>query len=347
MIYKPNRRRKQIRHNFFDRKMADLKHNMLNIIMPKVPNNQDFVLQKFSEYLPEKPYCADDLKHGLKVRPKSQAEKCCYIQYNPITKAHWLVFDIDTDEISANDLWSKGLKNIPTPNMSVENQHNFRRHEFYLIDPAVYKLQQAREKPLKLAASVDRGLTILLNADPSYSKLIAKNPLSDHFEVTVWHEKEYGLLELLEYIPKNILKTRIKPKDEVGLGRNCTIFDKSRQFAYQTWRKQGFSDDNSLFNKVYQFSMNLNSEFLAPLGGTEVKSITKSICRWTAKNMSAGEFSGIQKKRNAKSIAVRSAKSEARADEARALYASGKTQAQIALMMGISQQQVSRLLSKM
>jgi hypothetical protein len=282
-------------------------------------NNQglNIVLQKFTEYLPEKPYCSDDLKYGLRVRPKSQAEKCCYIQYNPITKAHWLVFDIDTDEKSVDDLWSKGLNNIPTPNMTVQNPHNFRRHEFYLIDPAVYKLQQAREKPLKLAASVDRGLTILLNADPSYSKLIAKNPLIDHFDVTVWHEKEYGLLELLEYIPKNILKTRIKTKDEIGLGRNCTIFDKSRKFAYQIWRNQGFIDDNRLFDKVYEFSMNLNNEFLTPLGGREVKSITRSICRWTAKNMGAGDFRQIQQERNLKSQAVRCAKSRVRADEIR------------------------------
>jgi DNA-binding transcriptional regulator LsrR (DeoR family) len=50
------------------------------------------------------------------------------------------------------------------------------------------------------------------------------------------------------------------------------------------------------------------------------------------------------KKGNQKSQITRGEKSQTRAEEAKALYATGKTQAQIALMLGISDRWVRQLL---
>jgi hypothetical protein len=88
--------------------------------------------------------------------------------------------------------------------MEARNPENNHQHLFYMIDPAVYTLRQARRKPLELAADVDKGLTRLLDADPGYGKLISKNPLSAKWTVYIWHEKAWGLSELLDYIPDNV-----------------------------------------------------------------------------------------------------------------------------------------------
>jgi hypothetical protein len=132
-------------------------------------SQDETLLEKFYNYLPPKPYCTEFLG-SLKIRPKEQAAKDPYIQPNPITRAYWLVFDIDNDRPRYwPDEW-----HLPSPNMEARNPDNDHQHLFYMIDPAVYTLRQARRKPLELAADVDKGLTELLGADPGYGKLIAK-----------------------------------------------------------------------------------------------------------------------------------------------------------------------------
>jgi hypothetical protein len=272
------------------------------------------LLKLFEEYVPNKPYCTNQLGHLL-IRPKKTALKHAYIQFNPIHRAYWFAFDIDTPEMR---YWVDE-HHIPCPNMSIINRKNNHSHAFYLIDPAVYTLRQAHKKPLELAADVDRGLTTLLGADPGYGKLITKNPFCREWLVVVWHEKEWSLTELLDYIPQKILKEKRTPREELGVGRNCTVFEKSRHYAYSQWRRQKFEDYQLLFNKTYEYAQNINYDFLAPMTDREVVCIVRSISRWTAKHHSAIEFSQIQRARglkgNLKSQIIRGTKAELRAEE--------------------------------
>lgn len=242
---------------------------------------QDFnILDRFYEYLPPRPYCTEFLG-SLKIRPKDQAIKDAYIQPNPITRAYWMVFDIDS---SQSRYWPEEW-HVPTPNMEARNPENNHQHLFYLIDPAVYTLRQARRKPLELAADVDQGLTRLLDADPGYGKLIAKNPLSARWTVYVWHENAWGLTELLDYIPDKIKSWKPAGKEKIGLGRNCTVFDRARVYAYGEWRRQGFEDQMHLQEAVYEYAMNINNSFRVPMLDKEVLCIARSISRWTARHM--------------------------------------------------------------
>ena len=264
-----------------------------------------------------------------------------YIQPNPITRAYWLIFDIDTGEVWIDE-------NTPLPNILVVNPVNGHQHFYYLIDPAVYTLRQARQEPLRLAADVDRGLTELLGADPGYGKLIAKNPLHERWTGVVLHEEAWKLNELIRWIPPWIRQRKVKAKEEIGLGRNCTVFETARGYAYSEWRRQKFQDDRRLIEAVYQYAMNVNSDFTVPMGEREVKCIVRSITKWTIRNVTRDGFSKWCSCRgkigNIKSQAVRKGKSAERVMEAKALYAGGKTQKQIAAILDISERQVRTLL---
>ena len=297
------------------------------------------IMQAFYEYLAPKPYCTDTLG-CLLIRPKSIAIRTAYIQPNPITRAYWLVFDIDSEQSRYwPDEWA-----IPTPNIEIRNPANNHQHLFYLIDPAVYTLRQARRKPLELAADVDRGLTALLGADPGYGKLLSKNPFSSRWTVYVWHEHAWGLTELIDLIPDRMKKRKAPVRETIGLGRNCAVFDAARVFAYSEWRRLKFTGYERLFERVYEFAMNVNGDFTVPMLGKEVQCIVRSITKWTARHMTPEGMRAWGEPGRRKSIIVRHDKSMERAVETKALYAGGKTQKQIAAILEISVSQVKRLL---
>jgi hypothetical protein len=269
------------------------------------------ILRSFYDALPPKPYCTDTLGFLL-IRPKSIAVRNAYIQVNPITRAYWLVFDLDQSE---SRYWPDE-PHTPLANIQVINPVNNHCHLFYLIDPAVYTLRQARRKPLELAADVDRGLTALLGADPGYGKLIAKNPLHDRWLLWVWHEKAWGLTELIDSIPRKFLeKKKAPPRETIGLGRNCMVFDTARKFAYSEWGRLKFADEGLLFERVHDFALNVNADFNVPMQPQEVKSITRSIWRWTVRHMDAAGSRAWHQAQNVKSVKVRRGRSEERAVE--------------------------------
>jgi hypothetical protein len=294
------------------------------------------ILRSFYEDLPPKPYCTDTLGFLL-IRPKAIAVRNAYIQPNPITRQYWLVFDLDQAE---NRYWPDE-PHTPLPNLQVINPENNHCHLFYAIDPAVYTLRQARRKPLELAADVDRGLTALLGADPGYGKLIAKNPLHERWLLWVWHETPWGLTRLIDSIPRKFLqKKKAPPREAIGLGRNCTVFDTARKFAYSEWARLKFADERLLFERVHDFALNVNADFTVPMLPQEVKSIARSIWRWTVKHMDVAGNRVWHQTQNAKSVKVRRGRSEERAMEAKSLYAGGKTQKQIAAILNVSERQV-------
>jgi len=299
-------------------------------------------LRLFFEYLSSKPYCTDILGKALLIRPKSTAITKFYIQPNPIHCVYWLILDLD---YNVQKYW---YDEFPVPNMTIGNPVNGHQHIMYLLKSPVYKLQNARLKPLQLLADVERGLSIRFNADLSYGKLISKNPLHPYWQIVIWHTEPYELNKLLVHIPDKFhRKKSLKPKDELGVGRNCSLFDEIRYYAYNQAHKVRY-EYNVLFDRVYAYALEYNQSFLPPLEVKEVKCTVRSVCKWTTKKMDTAGFikwcSVRGKLGNIKSQIVRGVKSQEKADKAKALYAEGKTQKEIALFLGVDQSWVSRLL---
>ncbi|ECN1978324.1 replicase, partial [Salmonella enterica subsp. enterica serovar Typhimurium] len=76
---------------------------------------------------------------------------------------------------------------------------------------------------------------------------------------------------------------------DYGLGRNCTLFDKTRKWAYRAIR-QGWPEYDQWLQACYERASAYNLQFPAPLDEKEVNGIAKSIAKWTEKNFTASSF---------------------------------------------------------
>jgi hypothetical protein len=256
----------------------------------------------------------------LFIRTKENAVKKRYIQQNSPFDLHWLVYDVDRPD--SNFDWQYDIPNIPAPNITVMNLSNGHSHLLYGLEVPVIKCVEnpkVHAKPLRYAAAIDVALSLKLDADPGYTGLICKNPLNNYWNVHVWQQDLYDLDWLASYLdlkPYRDMRKRLPP---IGLGRNCTLFELSRRWAYTQCRKEGlYSCESGFIEGVTCYADKKNGAFPAPLPYSEVKTIGRSVGRWTWHHMSPEGFSEWGDRRRKKSITVRQSKSQKRAEEIRA-----------------------------
>ena len=152
-------------------------------------------------------------------------------------------------------------------------------------------------------------MTRALGADQAYTHFLTKTPGHSRWR-TIWgRQQPYGLDELRRALPEDLpLPKRIKAADAVGLGRNVTLFDGLRAWAYRARleysRFEAFSDAC-----LYQ-AQGLNV-FAAPLPFSELRSTARSVAKWvwsTDKgDFSADGFAAVQSARGVRSGASRRA----------------------------------------
>jgi hypothetical protein len=163
--------------------------------------------------------------------------------------------------------------------------------------------------------------------------------------VYIWHENAWGLTELLDFIPEAIKKWKPGEKEQIGLGRNCTVFDQTRGFAYSEWRHQGFNDQSRLMDAVFNYAMNINVSFNIPMLDKEVHCIARSISKWTARHMDAGGLRAWHQEQNRKSVIVRRKAAIGRSDEIKIFYDShpNSTRKELAKKFDVSEKTIQRL----
>jgi len=231
-------------------------------------------LDLFKLSLPKKPYCSNDLSQGLIIRNTSQALQRKYIQHNHINSKTWLSFDIDRqtciDEIT-DDL------NLPCPTLLIQNKQNGHAHALYALDIPVHLNESSSIKAVRFAAAVDTSLSGALDADPNYVGLITKNPFSDYWQ-TYDVGPSYDLHDLSEYV--DLQSDRRRALDNVGLGRNCNLFDSVRRSAYQAINSMRGLGFDKWAQHVLRAAESFNNQFAAPLPWSEVKSVAKSVSAW-------------------------------------------------------------------
>lgn len=246
-------------------------------------------LSLFEQHLPRKPYHTDSLEAGLVIRGATRAKLSRYIQANGPTHKRWLAFDVD--HAGAALSWHQRL--APPPTLVVENPKNGHAHLLYALETPVRVAYDGKAAPLRYAAAVESGIRALLDADFGYSGLICKNPLHNDWNVYTYGS-EYTLGLLAEYIDtKTAANDPQKPlqRDSAyGLGRNCTLFDELRFWAYKAIR-QGWSEgfDRWLL-AVQQRATALNLQFTSPLPSKEVSAVAKSVAKWTYQHFTQRSF---------------------------------------------------------
>lgn len=249
--------------------------------------------------LPRRPYCTDNLQHGLKVRPAHQAIDRCYLQLNPPVVRHWLLFDIDREYGAYSWEWA----NLPPPNWAAINLENGHAHLAYLLSAPVLTTVDGLQHPLRFAAAIEAGMRLALKADPGYSGLIAKNPLHRHWRTLEFHQEGYGLNDLAEYVELPKRAPVLSVGTRLGLWRNLTLFDELRAWAY-SWvlkYKEAGATLELWVRSLTSQAETINRGFPVPLPDAEVRALVRSVAKWVWRNFSEQQFREIQRARGRRS----------------------------------------------
>ena len=329
--------------------------------VPEKPNHgAEPQLELFERRLPKRPYCTNNLDHGLVIRGKRQAAGQRYIQVNPPWLRSFIVMDVDRP--GAALAWEDAL--LPMPFWSSMNPRNGHAHLAWAIDAPVLLGQHDRQKPMRYLAAIEAGMREKLDADPGYSGLITKNPVHRHWR-NAWAPIGRGVYDL-DYLADHLNLPRHAPKsrpETVGLGRNCDTFDHLRYYAYREvrlWRDTplpppGHDERRGVYihwlNHLYSTALDrTHNEHPIPLDSREVHWISRSVAgwvwtrfdveasdrRWSARQAARGRRGGIR------SGQVRREQSKDKRAAARLMRAQGMTQAAIAAELGVRQQSVSK-----
>ena len=278
--------------------------------------NKDYVAEVFlRHWLCIRPYAADDYSHGIYRMMRDKALTKKHIQCNPGKMQSIIVVDVDDKDGMSLCLWDVPCR----PNLIIENTDNGHVHAIWFLKTPVCTSQDGREAPKRYLNAVTKGLQKLVNGDPAYVQLMMKNPLHKQWDVMVVDDREWTLGELCMHLKAKDCMPEPEPHlNEAAelLGRNCTLFDYVRKWAYRAVRK--FLDSYDRFKHAILEKLNsLNAEFTHRLSDGEVYGIAKSISKWVWKSdlrkKSQEEydktFSRIQSARSAmgrlKSIAAR------------------------------------------
>ena len=241
-------------------------------------------LELFNDRLPNKPYFSDDLYFGVRIAGKERAILAKYIQFNQPHAMYWLGFDVD--RVGAAIDWSD--RNAPAPTLTITNPENGHAHLLYALETSIRTAPDGKMKPLRYAAAVENALRKKLGADVGYSGLICKNPNHSHWKIAVWQPELYTLDWLADSLELSAANNKEIVAD-YGLGRNCTLFEKTRKWAYRAIR-QGWPEYEQWFKACYERASAYNIQFTVPLDENEVNGIAKSIAKWTISNFSKEQF---------------------------------------------------------
>ena len=254
-------------------------------------------LHQFYDDLASKPYCTN-AKGFCYIRSKPHAIQHSYIQPNHPAICKWLAFDID-DPSALFTCFDEGL---PPPQIIIKNPINGHAHYLYRLTTPIGIGGKSSMKAVLYLASVQKALASALGADSGYSGNLIKNPChSDHETYLTGTQPSYTLTELADNLELEplYLQTAQSSANDIGYGRNCTLFDELRPFGYECKSK----DFNALTRHLKPLAEKANARFDVPLLPNEVSHIIHSIARYCSRmdfTESHRRFSELQAYRGAK-----------------------------------------------
>ena len=296
------------------------------------------------------PQCANEDSHIVGRFDSEYAwNHFAKIELNPPHLYVGIALDCDTPSESG---WPGGKPSV-APSWLVINTREAtpeRRaggiHCVFSLELPVARHDAARTLPLAFLSHIADRLSYHLGADPDYAGVLTRNPVSPGEGCFVhWGRMlPYSLNELDKLLPKGK-----PPKRRLsGIGRNCDLFRAMLSEVFRPkWANlllaQGWTGASLDHVRAQNYAM------FAPDGlpDGECRSIAKSCWKYWTRHYSPGRFSEIQRERNGKrwhgdfGYAF-----DKQAEDVKQLRAWGLKQATIAAVAGLSQSQVSRILSQ-
>jgi len=233
------------------------------------------MIHNFINSLPNYIRATDNFEYGTQIYRKENAIKKKFVSLNRLYKS-FIVIDIDRP----NATYIFEDKNLPVPTIITINPINGHCHYLYELRTPVIYTENARRRPQSFCEAIDCSLTKALGGDPAYIGRITKNPLNPSWKVLQHHVK-YDLNDFQEYIDIRSLK---EVRTVFGEGRNCTLFDTTRHWAYDQVRFHSlyFPFMNEVESKASELNRSLFGSYEQGfLGYKEVFHIAKSIGNWT------------------------------------------------------------------
>ena len=123
--------------------------------------------------------------------------------------------------------------------------------------------------------------------------------MHEYWRTEVWTKEAYELNYLAEFVDLRPLTNKEK---EYGLGRNCTLFDNVRHWAYSAIREHRGNTWEQWYHSVLKQAQSVNMMFFEPLPYSEVKATAKSIAKfcWKQDGYHYNEFITRQSIKGAK-----------------------------------------------
>ena len=244
-------------------------------------------------------------------------------------------------------------RRIAPPNWVAVNPSNGHAHMVYGLSIPVKTADPEHIKALRYFAAVYDAMAVALKADLNYSGLLTKNPTHEKWRTEWVYNALYELSELAEYVSLTNVQ-KCAESDSRGFGRNCTVFDKLRLWAYVAVRQYRASSIVAWREAVYAQAQSCN-EFESPLSVNEVRAIGKSVAKWVwARDADAeakfiarqsskgkGNSSEVQASKGRKGGKANGLANFNKRVAAEALRADGYTQKETAKALGVSQSTVS------
>ena len=198
-----------------------------------------------------------------------------------------------------------------------------------------------------MAAAIQEGLRQKLGGDIGYSGLISKNPLHTHWRVIVYANAIYDLAYLADWVDLD-KPEKCQRREERGLGRNCSLFDRLRHWAYRWIATYKDTATAAEWGQAVLAQAMKSNDFNTPLHESEVRAIAKSTAKWCWNRFdikaSNERFSTLQAHRGKQggvaSGIARLAASQEKREAARAMRAEGKSYRRIADALGVSRRSV-------
>lgn len=276
------------------------------------------------ERLPRRPYCTNNLEHGVSIKPLARALTYKHLQMNPPHALCWIVVDIDAPVIS--DPISEQMKaifdgKVPLPNYLAVNPANGHAHAYYALSRPVAKGDHASIKAMWYAASIEAALIKAFGADPCYAGLIAKNPVHQAWRRIDLRQEPYTLHELDDYLdlqgPDKSQQRAEAFAEESSIRRNCQLFDRLRFHAYQHVKMYKADSSYDVWKRYLAAKADQYNDFMPALPQNEVKHLVQSVAKWTWTKytglLSDAQWSALQAHRGAKGGRI-SAKKRAEAE---------------------------------
>lgn len=299
------------------------------------------IINRLINNLPNKPYCSNDLSHGLVIRKREVAQRMKYVQVNHPYYTKYLVLDLDYEASLIEILYS--LVGVPMPNLLIENIENGRSHIIFELKTPIYNTDASRPKPILYGHAILKRLQQVFGADMAYVGLVTKNPISSHWRAYTLCSEPYTLASLNDFLELTWSDAQqpVKLEEAVGLGRNCYVFHTARQWAYVEVRQYRGKTYSQWLDHVIQHCLQLNTGLPQPMQYGEIKGIAKSISRFCWKNDGHCYNEFIQRQRfksrkgASKGGKARSTQYDEIRKQAKTLYEHGMKKTAIAKTLGI------------